>query len=455
MNERIILYKDKSDCCSCWACQNVCPKKAISMIEDNQGFFFPSINHQQCIKCGLCLKTCPIKTRVAEKQIPSTRKYIKIVNLYTTNNYGASIAAVCLEEKIREIVSPSIIVKTLLYNNNVDSKDHPIRYMIETFHDCNGIINYLDLKIHPAKNIISESDINTRSYRFYKYHRKYLDQTLKMNNFDLQNDSDNNVALICGSDVIWHTKRIISNNAYAFGLNFGDDHAVRIAYAPSIDSKSCFKLSSKTSQYKKKLKKLDYVSVRENESIAFIEKVTKKTVQQCCDPVFLFEPQFFEKMIAEAVINNSEEDYIYAYVLDQNDYIVEYVKDLSKKKGLKVYFYSNKYNNFGDNSESCNSDGPCEFLHRVKNAKYIITTSYHCVVFSLLFKKQFVAFQRNKYSIKTPDLLKLTGLTERLTKTNNAPDIDKEIDFDNVNRSIEKLKKSSVGFLENALKDLR
>ena len=48
----------KEDCCGCTACMSVCPKSAISMQEDEQGFIYPSIDGAKCVDCGLCLKVC-------------------------------------------------------------------------------------------------------------------------------------------------------------------------------------------------------------------------------------------------------------------------------------------------------------------------------------------------------------------------------------------------------------
>ena len=52
------LVKDKAQCCGCTACKNICPKQAIEMVEDEQGFLYPEISQEKCINCGLCKKTC-------------------------------------------------------------------------------------------------------------------------------------------------------------------------------------------------------------------------------------------------------------------------------------------------------------------------------------------------------------------------------------------------------------
>ncbi|MBQ6995559.1 MAG: Coenzyme F420 hydrogenase/dehydrogenase, beta subunit C-terminal domain [Lachnospiraceae bacterium] len=59
--ERIELFQNKSDCCGCGACMNICPKGAITMQEDEFGYVYPVIDDEKCVKCGLCKKACQYK----------------------------------------------------------------------------------------------------------------------------------------------------------------------------------------------------------------------------------------------------------------------------------------------------------------------------------------------------------------------------------------------------------
>ncbi len=63
MKEKPILFEKKSDCCGCGACFAICNKNAIKMLEDLEGFMYPHIDDDHCVKCYLCIRVCPIKAR--------------------------------------------------------------------------------------------------------------------------------------------------------------------------------------------------------------------------------------------------------------------------------------------------------------------------------------------------------------------------------------------------------
>ena len=56
----MIDIEDKRNCTSCSACYNICPKNAIEMIEDKEGFKYPVVNKKLCIECKMCEKICPV-----------------------------------------------------------------------------------------------------------------------------------------------------------------------------------------------------------------------------------------------------------------------------------------------------------------------------------------------------------------------------------------------------------
>lgn len=97
------LYSFKSECCGCEACVNICPKNIISMIRDEEGFYYPQIlENDSCINCQACLKVCPIKH---SSEIESTFKiaYAGHANNKETtiNSASGGFATVLAEEFLK------------------------------------------------------------------------------------------------------------------------------------------------------------------------------------------------------------------------------------------------------------------------------------------------------------------------------------------------------------------
>lgn len=64
-NKTISIISNR--CCGCRACEQKCPKQAISCKESNEGFLYPVIDENKCTNCSLCLNTCPVASIVEEK----------------------------------------------------------------------------------------------------------------------------------------------------------------------------------------------------------------------------------------------------------------------------------------------------------------------------------------------------------------------------------------------------
>lgn len=66
-----LKIEDKKDCMGCHACSNICPQDCISMDIDNEGFWYPKVDYDKCIKCNQCVKVCPIINKKIVKNEPS------------------------------------------------------------------------------------------------------------------------------------------------------------------------------------------------------------------------------------------------------------------------------------------------------------------------------------------------------------------------------------------------
>ena len=54
-----LATQEESECCGCGACIEICPKNALSMKVNTEGFKYPVVNEDKCVGCGLCEKVCP------------------------------------------------------------------------------------------------------------------------------------------------------------------------------------------------------------------------------------------------------------------------------------------------------------------------------------------------------------------------------------------------------------
>lgn len=61
------LYNHREDCCGCTACYAACPTHAIIMRPCEEGFLYPVVDAEKCVRCYKCISVCPIKKADGEK----------------------------------------------------------------------------------------------------------------------------------------------------------------------------------------------------------------------------------------------------------------------------------------------------------------------------------------------------------------------------------------------------
>ena len=80
----------KELCNGCCACANICPKNCINMIHDDNGFWYPNININNCINCGLCEQTCPITNKPLVNMKKETEAFAAVNNDDTIRHKSSS-----------------------------------------------------------------------------------------------------------------------------------------------------------------------------------------------------------------------------------------------------------------------------------------------------------------------------------------------------------------------------
>ena len=87
----------KEQCCGCSGCFAICPKNAITMQPDKEGFLYPSIDPTLCIDCGLCLKLCNEKFSYKAEPISAYAGKNKIDEVLKKSSSGGVSHALCTE----------------------------------------------------------------------------------------------------------------------------------------------------------------------------------------------------------------------------------------------------------------------------------------------------------------------------------------------------------------------
>ncbi|MAP55559.1 polysaccharide pyruvyl transferase family protein [Altibacter sp.] len=260
-------------------------------------------------------------------------------------------------------------------------------------------------------------------------------------------------AVIVGSDQVWRMEymQTIWRNAF---LNFIDDPSVRkIAYAASFGTAQ-WEHPQHSKEITKLLGSFSAVSVRESSGIRMCSENFKcSTATHVLDPTMLVDEtyyfQFFDRD-TEVTPNKG----IFTYVLDDENDWVTLLSKVEKERKESVYrmrgYTANREKDAGVLKPT-----PGEWLKHLYNANFVITDSYHGMLFSIIFKKQFIAIANKKRGAERfISLLKELGLEERLVKS--PADIDsgicaRAIDYATVDTKLATWREASKDFLLHSL----
>lgn len=329
-------------------------------------------------------------------------------------------------------------------------------YALQQYLKQNGydteIINYIPFRVRLIQTILSLKNLKlaelVKEKKINKFRKEALDISIKtyFTNRSLNKKCHEYDVYICGSDQIWNESFIhYSENKpnLSYYLNFVKSEKTRISYAASFGTN---KLNSKIIDLvKPELEKFKSIGVRENTGKVIIENMGLNATL-VVDPTLLLERESYERLIEDRKVK--EQYHLFSYILHENQIEAE-------KIGKHIY---SKYFNINvDKKYNHEPIGIIEWLYNVKNARFVLTNSFHGTIFAILFQKPFIVIpvEGSNMNNRITTLLTSVGLENRIIDGFNENKIDRlmkePIDWERVESRVKLLRTGSVEFLEKAL----
>jgi len=227
--------------------------------------------------------------------------------------------------------------------------------------------------------------IKDRVNAFHTFSKRHIVQstfTISLNDLKLS-ELNKFTYFVCGSDQVWNPNYPQTSNIDFLQFT---EQSKRIAFSPSFGVSEI--PESKKSIYSKWLNEIPYLSVRENQGAKIIKDLTGRDATVLVDPTLLLNKKEWmclvkkpdmtipKKYILTYFLGNQKKEY-YSFIhkaAKENDCIVINLNDIHEIESYKV--------------------DPSGFLYLINNSFLVCTDSFHGMVFSIIFKKEFVAFDR-------------------------------------------------------------
>lgn len=269
----------------------------------------------------------------------------------------------------------------------------------------------------------------------------YPSAMMKQNKVGAQYDK-----FVCGSDQVWCTTSLYVDPLMY--LRFAPKNK-RIAYAPSLGRDYIPNYNRR--QIKKYINGIPSVSVREVMGQKLIAELTGRNVPVVLDPTLLVGRSFWDKK-KESIQESGE--YVLCYFLSTPT--EETQKKLLKfiGQGKRIVALNSRLEHLDNELEVRYPDcGPAQFISFIEHADIVFTDSYHGMLFSLMYHKEFWSVAREygefDQSSRQLSVLNMLGL-KRYCCVDGDWDIE-PIDYVTVDEILQKEKKKSLDFLRKAL----
>lgn len=251
-------------------------------------------------------------------------------------------------------------------------------------------------------------------------------------------------ALVVGSDQVWRPlyNYYISDMFFDFAK---DKDVKRVAYAASFGTDNWEYNATQENICKSLAKKFDAVSVREDSGVMLCKEKLDVSAEHVLDPTLLLDVEEYKKLTEGCPEDGRK--ILFAYILNPNDEKIRHINSVAEKLDLIPVIKGAEGN--VDTNDSIEG-----WLSLFRDARYVITDSFHGSVFSIIYNVDFHAIgNMNRGLSRMMSLLKSFGLESRLLSESSLEKAElAEIDWSSVNLKKSELKEMSVYFLQNALK---
>ena len=315
------------------------------------------------------------------------------------------------------------------------------------------IINYNPTNFNFIKRIFhffTGLSFNEYNNKFLKISKEICDSE---NLRELNNEFD---TFVVGSDQVWRTIWLKEKSLHYF-FDFVNDDKKKIAYAASFGVDYWEGDKKLTEEIKHLIKRFDHISVREESGIDICKNIFGVDNAVCVlDPTLMISREDYQPILDDwQDKSHLKKKYIAHMLLDdtkelrnESQEIANYLKaEINHIKGKSFKILGRDITFYNKVSQ---------WLTYLKDAELVITDSFHCTVFSLIFHKKFVVVANKARGVaRLETLLSKAGLEDRfftdIKDVMKSGILDKEIDYNEVDKKLEVHRKYSMDFLKKAL----
>lgn len=349
---------------------------------------------------------------------------IGILTYHRAHNYGAVLQCYALQEVLKSMGHDVWIID---YRQPCIEKNYK-SFDFSSFweHIFSPKILHYYLKTYPIRKKKKEI--------FTEFISKHLNTTCKCNACEIPQDFD---AYIIGSDQVWGLHCIGNKKDEVYLGNFKHNpNSKIIGYAISTNKESLELLCKEgLSSY---IKNFHSLSMREEFAANYIKKHTTTNPIVTIDPTLLTNKQTWLPLINDKW-KNKKYVLIYQVRFLKNDknFLYKKAKELANVLDCEIIDLSDMQYSVED------------FLSSIKYAQYVITTSFHATIFSIIFNTPFYSVKLNDgHDERLVNVLNKIGLNEHCVNTNFLPNY-KKIDFKLAEKKLHVYRESSISFLLN------